>query len=206
MLGSYSPVATGTRAYSLALMTAATLSSPVVGNSPTAYTVDSIARPVNHTLTQLTHSQLDLTIEMVGSIMLAGSERDRRPDPNWLGDAIRPAAWVSAMHRLDEAALFEDGWKGPGSLRAERGALMGARALLQELEAVIPAASAPQVGLDEDGSPTLSWCRGQLVGSLSILDQNTYGYYIERGGDCAAAAEVKLSEPLPRDLLTILDA
>lgn len=167
----------------------------------------SIARPVNSTLTRPTHHLFDTSSEMIGSAMMIEREGDGRPrDTVWADDALRAPVWVAALRRLEQAGTFDDGWNGEGSLRADRAALMGAKALLLDLEQVVSPEMAPKVGLDSDGSPTLSWFRGELMGSLSVFDAETYGYYIERGQRRTAVEEAKLSEPLPHDLIDILSA
>lgn len=125
-------------------------------------------------------------------------------DTTWADDAVRSPGWVAAAKRLDEASMFDDGWSGPESCAADRGALLGAHALLAELEQVIPAAAAPKVGLDSDGLPLLSWRNGGLVGSLSVFDTDTYAYYIERDDRAISCEEARLSQPLSVDLVNFL--
>lgn len=167
----------------------------------------SVARPVNHILTRPTHHHVDTAARMVGSSIMAEREGEARVlEADWAEYATRAPEWAAALRRLDQAGSFDDGWDGVGSLQADRGALMGAKALLLDLEQEISADAAPKVGLDSDGVPTLSWCRGDLAGSLSVFDSETYGYYIERGAKRTAMEEAKLSEPIPQELLDILGA
>ena len=192
----------------LAAATAAVPSSVATIHDDAYYVAhDSIARSVNQILTRPIHHRVDTSAAMIGSSMVIEHEGEiRTADTDWADDAVRAPAWAAALRRLERAGTFDDGWNGQGSLQADRGALMGAKALLLDLEQVIPAEAAPKVGLDSDGIPTLSWFRGGLVGSLSVFDAETYGYYIERGDRRIALEEAKLSQPLPQDLLDILVA
>lgn len=168
---------------------------------------DSIARTGNQVLTRPDHSRVDSLADMIGSATLIDRESEFTSIRlDWAEDAVRHPAWSAAFRRLEEAGSFEDGWGGEGTLRADRGSLMGAKALVQDLEDAVPADVAPKIGLDSDGTLILSWLRGKLVGTLTVFDAETYGYYLERGGQSAASEETKLSDPLPKELLDILIA
>jgi hypothetical protein len=167
----------------------------------------SIARSINVSVTKPTHNRLDVFAAVTGSSDDAVFDQQfLAVHSDWADEAIRHPAWAASLRRLDEAATFDDGWDGGESLRADRAALMCAKALLIDLEGAISPEMAPKVGLDSDGSPVFSWFRRDIVGTLTVFDANTFGFYIERGEEREVVEEAKLSHSLPQGLLDILRA
>lgn len=62
----------------------------------------------------------------------------------------------------------------------------------------------PAIGLDDyDGTPNLSWASDGLFGSLSLFDDGTYSYYVEKDGR-SSQGSLSASQPIPRDLARLL--
>lgn len=193
-----------TSAFHSVLM-AASVAVPATHPHPyVEFYIESNVPAVNQSLIQSVHRVSDATRGDAGTAMVGSIVGDTVRTATWADDAVRAPAWLAASKRLDEACTFEDGWSGPDSVAADAGAVMGARALLAELERAFDASLAPKVGLDSDGLPVLSWKQGELVGSLSVFDADTYAFYIDRAGRKVFSEEAKLSQPLPDELVAIL--
>ena len=111
-----------------------------------------------------------------------------------------------AIARLGYLRGFGDGWKGPGSAAVTVEAFIDAKSLLKRIAAVAQERPLPKIGLDSDGVVVMSWGGPELHGSLSVFGDGTYSYYLRGRGDPAKNGEIRISDPLPVDLLRVLVA
>ncbi len=165
---------------------------------------ESTALPVWKSLTLPVHDQLDFQAAILGSAMEEVETVDALSSDKWADNVNRPAGWMEAEDQLAALHDLKDGWCGKGSVAANRVALMSAAALLRYLEQDIPLGPTPNVSLDLDGLPVLTWQQDGVFGSMSVFDDDTYSFYVERGKLNANEGDARLSDALPDHLLGVL--
>ncbi|WP_162620464.1 hypothetical protein [Limimaricola cinnabarinus] len=121
-----------------------------------------------------------------------------------LWEHVVSADWQpSAVARVFRLGHKRDGWKGPGSIGASGQAVDSVLALIDKLSLAGVDAS-PRIGLDEDGSFTVSWLDEDLVADVSVFPDGSYSFYAQRGELEAMSDEVSISAPLDPQLAEIL--
>jgi hypothetical protein len=125
--------------------------------------------------------------------------------------AITVSAWHeiteelrAALAEVDELTMYEDGWKGAGTLGALPGAASDTKLMLQKISRLGTRFQLPMIGLDDGGVFCLTWDEHDLLGNLSIRGNGRYSFSIQRGGTRFRQAAAELSQPAHRKLIEAL--
>jgi len=212
-LTEMSPTTSPARAFALKttfVAMSAISSAPVVANAAPAV-LGSHARErsvstsyYKPSLTDVTHQAFSVTELEASDEAIQIEDRQDLLNSDWEEGLGRSSEWASCYMQLENVATLEKGWDGDESLPASDEAVMDAEFLLRQLEEVGGNSVAPMVGLDSDGYIVLTWDEGELTGSLSVYGDNTFGFFVERGGVSVKSGEVQIEAPLPVNLLKVL--
>lgn len=114
-----------------------------------------------------------------------------------------PDWYDEALGRLKELAEKENGWKGAGSIAPSQSALYFAYDLLHKL-ALENIDRRPSIGLDYEGTFSLSWVDEVISIDLTVYDDGNYSFFASNQVENYSVDEETLANPLSGQLLSIL--
>ena len=121
----------------------------------------------------------------------------------WQPD-IQTSDWYFELSdRLSQLSKKEDGWKGEKSIAPSSEARKAASDLLSKL-AHEGIEKRPSIGLDYEGTFSLTWMDDKISADLTVYEDGTYSFFATSDGQSAMADEERISEPLNSRLLSFL--
>jgi len=114
------------------------------------------------------------------------------------------ADWYAEVHeRVDALSLKEDGWKGADSFAASDKAYYFTLKFLTKL-AQERIDRVPAIGLDYEGTYSLSWSDENIAVDITIYEDGSYSYYASDGNHSVTVDDASLTDTLHGKLISIL--
>lgn len=121
----------------------------------------------------------------------------------WIENAPKSSWYFDLAQRLKVLASKKDGWKGIDSLAALPEAHRHASDMLNKL-AQEGIDRRPSIGLDYEGTFSLSWLDDSINVDLTVYEDGSYSFFASSKETRISVDEAKLSDPLHGRLLSVL--
>ncbi|RVH65436.1 hypothetical protein CN198_21490 [Sinorhizobium meliloti] len=187
----------------------ATAGSAVVERRPLVIAESSYSvRATNHVIVGFTAAAafLALSHQPVSPTLLP-------KDHSVFGEAFTPAKFSKAMPVVFEESAIEmealrelqDGWDGSGSIGPTSGDISAALEFLKSLPDDI---QVPEPTVDFDGKVGWFWDDGTVYASVSILDEETFAYFVRNRQTAQKSGGIGVLDPpaIPDELVEAIRA